>query len=99
MLQESVSDDVRGRVFAALYAMVRLSVLLSLAVSPLVASLADRASRHWLDGRVSIGGWTVALPGTRLTLWLGGLVILAAWSLATRALRSSEGRVLDLTDA
>ena len=40
-----------------------------------------------MGGEVSVGGLTVEIVGVRLTLWLGGLIILVAGVLALRALR------------
>jgi dTMP kinase len=87
ILQETVSDELRGRIFATLYTLVRLCLLLSLAVAPLLAGVLSKASDRWLDGHVSVLGLDVALPGTRLTLWLGGLIIVGAGVLAAVALR------------
>jgi dTMP kinase len=87
ILQETVSDELRGRIFATLYTLVRLCLLLSMAVAPLLAGVLTKASDRWFDGRVSLFGVDVALPGTRLTLWLGGLIIVGAGMLAVVALR------------
>ena len=38
LLQESVSDDMRGRTFSTLYTVVRLCLLLSLTLGPFVSS-------------------------------------------------------------
>lgn len=72
LLHENVSDELRGRTFAALYTVIRLTLVLSLTIWPLIAGLLDSLSRRWFDGE--IGG--VAVPGVRLALWLGAAVIL-----------------------
>ena len=41
VLQESVSDEMRGRTFATLYTVVRLCLLISLTISPLWADFWD----------------------------------------------------------
>ena len=41
VLQESVSDELRGRTFATLYTVVRLCLLISLTISPLWADFWD----------------------------------------------------------
>ena len=79
LLQESVHDDLRGRTFATLYAVIRLCLLISLVISPLWsgvwAAVANAVVHHH---RVVVGGARYALPGVRLALWGGGLVAFAA---------------------
>ncbi|MGZ4688478.1 MAG: MFS transporter [Acidimicrobiia bacterium] len=79
VLQETVTDELRGRTFATLYAVVRLCLLLSLTVSPLFADLYE-----WLFSlaagapRITLGGFSYGFPGVRLALWGGaGLTILS----------------------
>ncbi len=84
VLQENVEDEFRGRIFATLYTLSRLCLLVSLSLGPLLASVLDRLSRRWLDGEVELLGATISLPGVRLTLWLGAAIILAAGALAIR---------------
>jgi dTMP kinase len=86
LLQESVSDELRGRIFATLYTTVRFCLLLSLAIAPFMAGLLDDASKRFLHSRISVFGLEIALPGARLTLWLGGVIILLAGFLATATL-------------
>jgi dTMP kinase len=87
LIQENVDDDLRGRVFATLYTLVRFSVLLALTLGPLFAGLLDTASRHLVGGSVHLGSVGIALTGVRLTLWLGACIILAAGASAFRTLR------------
>jgi dTMP kinase len=86
LLHENVEDELRGRIFSALYTLVRLCVLLSMAVGPLLADLFDGLSESLVDRRVDLG-IEVAVPGVRLTLWLAGLIMLVAGSLAALSLR------------
>src|SRR6202795_2597968 len=72
MLQESVSDDMRGRTFATLYTIVRICLLASLTIAPFVAGALNAISQHTLHGRAHFAGLHIALPGVRLALWLGG---------------------------
>jgi MFS family permease len=97
ILQESVSDDLRGRIFSTLYTLVRLCLLLAFAVGPFLTDLLDRLAKSWFDRRVHLG-ITVYLPGVRLTLWLAGLIILGAAVLAIGSFRkgSPSGRARDL---
>jgi dTMP kinase len=89
LIQENVSDEIRGRVFATLYTLVRLCLVIALTIGPLLAALLQKVS----PGQVVIAGVTVQLPGVRLTLWLGGIITMAAGVLAHYALRSHEPQV------
>src|SRR5206468_12244369 len=90
ILQESVDDDLRGRIFATLYTLSRLCLLVSLTLAPLVAGALDGISESLVGGSIQIGGFTVSLPGVRLTLWIGASIILVAGFLALRSLRRSD---------
>jgi len=92
ILQETVEDSLRGRVFASLYTLVRFCLLLSFAVGPLLAELFQRLSERFVDGEVDLVGLTIQLPGVRLALWLAALVILGAGVLAFTSLRAAERR-------
>ena len=72
ILQENVDDELRGRIFAALYTLSRLCLLISLSVAPLLAGLLD---------------FVPHVPGVRVTLWLGASIIVFAGVLALRTLR------------
>jgi dTMP kinase len=90
ILHETVLDELRGRIFAALYTLVRFCLLLSFAVGPLLADRLGALSDALLDGELSIGVTTIALPGVRLALWFAAVVILAAGVLAVVSLRRSD---------
>jgi hypothetical protein len=105
LIQEHVSDEMRGRTFATLYAVVRLCLLLSLTVSPLFADLDD-----WLFGLVNssqhvrLGGFAYSFPGVRLALWGGGVLTIVSGVYARRQIlrfRKDNGGdpVDDPTDA
>ncbi len=70
-LQEKVEDELRGRVFAALESMLRISLLVSLAATGPIADLIGRRIAH-LDG---IG---LRLNGAQVTLVGGSILVLAA---------------------
>jgi dTMP kinase len=93
LLQESVSDELRGRIFGALYTIVRLSLLLSLTVGPFMSSAFDAISKAAVDRELTIGSFSVALPGVRLALVAGGgITILSAWAARRRMRRArTEG--------
>jgi dTMP kinase len=88
ILQENVEDEMRGRIFATLYTLSRLCLLVALTLAPLAAGLLDRLSNNLLDGELEIVGATIELQGVRITLWIGALIILVAGVLAARAMRA-----------
>ena len=81
VLQESVHDELRGRTFATLYAVIRLCLLISLVISPLWSSVWDAVANAVLHHHhVVVEGARYAFPGVRLALWGGGLVaFVAGW--------------------
>jgi dTMP kinase len=87
MLQESVSDDMRGRTFATLYTIVRVCLLLSLTIAPFIAGALNAISQHTVEGRAHIGSFEFGLPGVRLALWLGGAVTVVSGLAAQRRMR------------
>jgi dTMP kinase len=93
LLHESVDDELRGRIFSALYTLVRLCVLLAFAVGPLLSDLLGRLSEQLVEGEITLGEITIAVPGVRLTLWLAGLIIIGAGVSAALTLRAAPGMV------
>jgi dTMP kinase len=85
VLQENVADEMRGRIFATLYTVVRLCLLLALTLSPFIANLLGNIAQHLTKGSVQLAGVHVELPGVRLALWLGGFVTICS-GLAARVL-------------
>ena len=77
-LHEEVDDDMRGRVFATLFSLMRIGLFVSMAVAvPLQGAL----------GKASMPSWLFSEP-SRTVLFLGGAVIVASglgvlWSLRT----------------
>ena len=88
ILQENVEDELRGRIFAALYTLVRLCLIVALTLAPLLSGLLNRLSTRYFDRQIKVGGFSVGLPGGRLTLWLGSIIIIVAGTLASRAMRA-----------
>lgn len=72
ILQTNVENELRGRIFATLYTLVRFCLLAAFAIAPMLSSLLDRLSD---------------IEGARLTLWFGGAIILMAALLARVSLR------------
>jgi hypothetical protein len=92
LLHEHVDDELRGRIFSALYTLVRLCLLIAFAIGPFLAEAADGLSGHYLTDRNLnlFGDRHIFLPGVRITLWLAGLIILIAGGGAMWSLRSGE---------
>lgn len=88
LLHETVADELRGRIFASLYTLVRLCLILALAVGPALAVVLNGLSTEWFDKSISLLGVDVAIPGVRITLWLASLIILGAGGLAWASVRS-----------
>jgi dTMP kinase len=90
ILQTNVEDNLRGRIFATLYTLIRFCLLLAFALAPILSSLLDKLSRALFGHRVTVLGLSINLPGVRLTLWLGGLIIIGAGFLARSSLRADS---------
>ncbi len=98
VLQENVSDELRGRTFATLYTVIRLCLLISLTISPLWADFWDWVTNQLLtDQTITIGSYTYAIPGVRIALWGGGLITYVAGIFALRSVR--RARRVNLNDA
>src|SRR5918994_1059136 len=96
VLQENVSDELRGRTFAALYTVIRLCLLISLTISPLWADMWDQVSDAlFTDRAVELGGATYELPGVRFALWGGGLIAFFAGFVSWRAVKRAHRRERD----
>ena len=91
VLQETVADDLRGRVFATLYTVIRMCLLVALVISPLWADLWD-----WIVndvgnvGVVSLGQVDYSFPGVRIALWFGGGITLVAGLYARWSMKHAD---------
>lgn len=90
LLQESVSDEMRGRTFGTLYTLVRLCLLLSLTVSPFVASALGALSLRLTNGEIKVGSAHLSLPGVRLALLAGGLLTIFSGIMARRRMHKVQ---------
>lgn len=94
ILQEEVADELRGRTFSTLYTLVRFCLLLSLTVAPLAAGALDSLSKRVFDDRtVDLFGVSMFMPGVRMTLLIGGAIILAAGVVASIEVRRGRRKV------
>ena len=94
LLHEHVDDVLRGRIFSALYTLVRLCVLIAFAVGPFLSALLGRLSTATVDGEIDLWALTVEVPGVRLTLWLAGAIIFVAGLIATASMRDAARKQL-----
>ena len=79
VLQETVQDDLRGRIFATLYTVIRMCLLVALVISPLWSDFWNWLIDDLLNvGIVTIGQVDYSFPGVRIALWGGGLITLGA---------------------
>ncbi len=93
LLQENVSDELRGRTFATLYTIVRLCLLISLTISPLWADFWNWVTEGLFTNQTAtIGPYSYALPGVRIALWGGGLITFVAGLVAWRSIRKAARR-------
>ena len=84
IIQERVSDELRGRTFATLYTIIRFCLLFSLAAAPWLAGALNSLSGALFDDRVIDVGIRIGVPGVRLTLWLGGAITMVVALLVSR---------------
>jgi dTMP kinase len=93
LLQENTEDELRGRIFSALYTLVRLCLLIAFAVGPFLAEALDALSESlFINRTVEFFGGDLFLPGVRLTLWLSGILVLVAGVLTGLSLRAGRRR-------
>jgi dTMP kinase len=89
-----VADDIRGRIVAFVQSIVRLTLLGSLALVPLLVGLVSAR-------RVDVLGYPFLIDGTRVVMLAGGLVAAGIGMLAYRQMddRSTEPMLPDLLAA
>jgi len=90
LLQENVTDDLRGRTFATLYTVVRLCLLLALTLGPFFSVWLGGIFKAITNNKVKVGSAHLSLPGVRLALWLGGLITVLSGVFAHRRMRRSH---------
>jgi MFS family permease len=92
LLHENVEDALRGRIFSALYTIVRLCLLIAFALGPFLSELLDRLSNRLTNHTrtVSLLGRDLFVPGERLTLWFAATIILGAGTIVAWSLREKQ---------
>jgi dTMP kinase len=92
-LQETVHDEVRGRTFATLYAVIRLCLLISLVISPLWADFFNWFVHLFITHYgVRFAGASYSFPGVRIALWGAGLTTFLAGFWARRSVLAAHRR-------
>lgn len=79
LLQENVQDEFRGRTFGALTVLSRLGLFLSLAAFPILAGIVGARE-------VFVGDQRIDLSGTRVALWVAGIMVVIATLFTRRGL-------------
>jgi dTMP kinase len=91
LLHENVEDALRGRIFSALYTIVRLCLLIAFALGPFLSELLDRLSRHYFTNRtIGLPPGDLFIPGERLTLWFAAIIILIAGTIVAWSFRTGS---------
>ena len=90
LLHEHVEEQLRGRVFSALYTLVRFCLLLSITVGGFLSDGFNWLFGVLFDNELRFGSWAMALPGVRGALWLASSFMLLASALAWISLRSPK---------
>jgi dTMP kinase len=83
MIQENVSDEFRGRTFSTITISARIALFAALAVFP---ALSSAVGPHF----VTVWGRVFDLSGTRLALYVAGLVVVFAALISRRGLKRSH---------
>ena len=93
LLHEHVDEQLRGRVFSALYTLVRFCLLLSITVGGFLSDGFNWLFDVLFDNELIIGTWSMALPGVRGALWLASIFMLLASGLAWISLRPPQKKL------
>ncbi len=82
LILEKLSADLRGRGSAAINSVVRLAIVGAAALAPAVVKIIDQAA----PGPMTIFDQSVEIRGIRVAMWIGGLMILGAGVVTTKAI-------------
>jgi dTMP kinase len=91
---QTVDDSIRGRVFTSMESVIRVALLLSMVVVAPLGDLIGGVVERVVEARGILPA-DVVLTGSRLTLQLASLVVLAAAIYAYRTLDWRKGGVAD----
>lgn len=82
LILEKLGAELRGRGSAAINSVVRLAIVGAAAVAPALTKLIDQAA----PGPMTIFDQSIEIRGIRVSMWIGGLVILGAGVVTTKAI-------------
>ena len=83
ILQENVEDELRGRIFAALYTLVRLCLIVALTLAPLLSGLLNRLSTRYFDRQIAAAlTITIGTAGVHVHHLLAKLGLRSRWQAA-----------------
>ncbi len=82
LIQEKLGPNLRGRGSAAVNSVVRLAIVGAAAVAPALVRIIDKAS----PGPVTLFDQSIDIRGIRVSMWVGGLLILGAGVVTTKAI-------------
>lgn len=82
LIQEKLAPALRGRGSAAINSVVRLAIVGAAAIAPALVKLIDRAS----PGPVVIFDQSIDIRGIRVSMWIGGVLIVVAGVITTQAI-------------
>lgn len=82
LIQERLSQGMRGRGSAAINAIIRLAVVGASAVAPVVVRIVEGAA----PGSLTFFEQTIQIRGIRVAMWLGGGLIVVAGLVTTKAI-------------
>ncbi|MCA1707328.1 MAG: dTMP kinase, partial [Actinobacteria bacterium] len=80
LMQTRTTDELRGRTFSAAYTLIRIGTLVGLGLFPFLAGF---IGDHVVS---SPFGGEIALPGSRITLWIAGLFAIGGGLFSMRAI-------------
>lgn len=83
MIQENVSDEFRGRTFSTITISARIALFAALAIFPALSSAVG-------ENFVTVGGRVYDLSGTRLAMYLAGIMVVLAALISRRGLKRSH---------
>ena len=86
ILHEMVDDELRGRVFATFFTLIRTCVLFAMVIAPLLGGALDRM----LPDTITFAGATVVLTDERLALMTGGVIVVIGGLIAAASLRAGQ---------
>jgi len=93
-VMRTTSDELRGRVFTSLEAVIKVSMLLSMVIMAPLADLADKIIVA-VAANNSIPAYAITTTGSRLTLQFASLIVLGA---AVYAFKTLSWRTCDEPD-